>query len=140
MSTTRISRITVARLYNLGNYEHVRYELTVDVAEGDSAATALKNITAILHAMSPKPPVEPFAYQSALARLNAPEKAKDHFIYIKDEDNRAEAIKAQADEDREIVTKMGAFSLQRKKAIEALDDLGGTTVYKDDKLNWEDAQ
>ena len=30
----KITKITVGRLHNLGNYEHVRYELTVEVPEG----------------------------------------------------------------------------------------------------------
>ena len=57
-----VSRIVVGRLYNLGNYEHVRYELTVDVPEGRSAALALKNTLRLLKAANPKPPVASYDY------------------------------------------------------------------------------
>ena len=36
-----ITKITIGRLYNLGNYEHVRHDLTVEVKDGESAATAI---------------------------------------------------------------------------------------------------
>jgi hypothetical protein len=48
-----VTKITVARLYNTGNYEHVRYELTVEVHEGESAALALRGVTSILHRLAP---------------------------------------------------------------------------------------
>ncbi len=48
-----ISKITVARLYNTGNYEHVRYEMCVDVAEGESASAAFAGITSILSRLKP---------------------------------------------------------------------------------------
>src|SRR3954466_9951002 len=50
----RISRITIGRLYNLGSYEHVRYELTVEVPGGESAATAVIGMEKLLAALSPK--------------------------------------------------------------------------------------
>ena len=34
----RISRIGIGRLHNLGNYEHVRYEVTVELPPGTSPA------------------------------------------------------------------------------------------------------
>jgi hypothetical protein len=36
-----ITKITIGRLYNLGSYEHVRYELTAEVPQGESPATAI---------------------------------------------------------------------------------------------------
>jgi hypothetical protein len=48
-----ITKITAARLYNTGNYEHVRYELTVEVPEGESPALALRGVASILHRLKP---------------------------------------------------------------------------------------
>ena len=49
----KISKITVGRLYNLGNYEHIRYDLTVDVPDGESASTAIIAVERLLVALSP---------------------------------------------------------------------------------------
>lgn len=35
---TRVSRITVGRVHNLGNYENIRYEVTIDVGSNDDPA------------------------------------------------------------------------------------------------------
>lgn len=48
-----ITKITIGRLYNLGNYEHVRYDLTVEVKEGESAATAITGMEAIIAGLAP---------------------------------------------------------------------------------------
>jgi hypothetical protein len=30
----RVVRVGIGRLYNLGNYEHIRYDLTIEIPEG----------------------------------------------------------------------------------------------------------
>lgn len=49
-----ITKITIGRLYNIGNYEHVRYELTSEIPPGESPATCIIGIEKILAALSPK--------------------------------------------------------------------------------------
>ncbi len=49
-----ITRITVDRLYNLGSYEHVKFSLSVDVKEGESAAVAMLGVEKIMEALNPK--------------------------------------------------------------------------------------
>ena len=50
----QITKITIGRLYNLGSYEHVRYELTAEVPAGESAATAIIGMEKLMSALSPK--------------------------------------------------------------------------------------
>jgi hypothetical protein len=50
----KITKITIGRLYNLGSYEHVRYEISVEVPEGESSATALIGLEKVVTALSPK--------------------------------------------------------------------------------------
>lgn len=52
----RISRITIGRLHNLGNYEHVRYEVTVDLPPGTSPASVLHSTEQMLNGLEPRPP------------------------------------------------------------------------------------
>ena len=71
----RVSKITIGRLYNLGNYEHVRYELAVDVPDGASAAAVFASTVRLLRAVNPKPPCSKFDLESARQILG---KSADH--------------------------------------------------------------
>ena len=57
MPRSTVTRITIARLFNLGSYEHIRYEVTVEVPEGRSASSALIGLETVLSRLSPKRPV-----------------------------------------------------------------------------------
>lgn len=50
----KVSRFTIARLYNIGHYEHVRYELTIDIAPEDSPRTAFVDAERILSMLDPR--------------------------------------------------------------------------------------
>jgi hypothetical protein len=138
----RISRITVGRLYNLGNYENVRYDLTVEIPEGQSAVTAIVGLEKIIAGMAPIRGVKSEA-----------EIGNDAF--------RVEAMKKLTTDDwnrqfghckgyREEVTARyekdcKADKLKRNKAIKLaakaralFNSLGGAAQWKDAKLNWQD--
>ena len=51
-----ITKITIGRLYNLGSYEHIRYELTCEIPSGESPATALIGLEKLIGALNPKLP------------------------------------------------------------------------------------
>lgn len=70
--SARISRITAARLYNTGNYEHVRYEITVEVPEGEDPASAFTSATEILQGLKPVTSSNRFDYERAKAQLARP--------------------------------------------------------------------
>ena len=106
---SRISRITVARLYNIGNYEHIRYELTADVPEGNSAKIAISKLVRILRNANPKP----------LAKMT-------------DYDHNTQ------DTHQRIVKDVEAWVKGTKEALELLHKFGGTADHKDAKLEWDD--
>ena len=134
-SQTRISKITVARLYNLGNYEHVRYELTVDVPEGESARTALRNTMLLLKAANPKPPVSTQRYNHAKEFIAAPEKIATDITCKK---SRAKYLKEVVAASKKEVAEYEAWLKQRDRAMELLDRMGGATTHTDAKNTWED--
>ena len=122
----RVSRITVGRLHNLGNYEHVRYEIAVDVPEGASAMQTLSNVERVLAGLDPKPAVSEYDLQRASAALAKP--VEDWSDWERDN------VTAY----RNYIAKNEAWRAEQKLAREALDDIGGTSVYTDAKDKWED--
>lgn len=123
-----ISRITIGRLYNLGNYEHVRYELTADIPAGVKPAAVLVNVLKIIRAVDPKPPSSKYELARALeivakveASTEIPEHEKDNLNLYRDR------IRIHAN-----------WKANREKALEALDRFGGTEKLTDAKLSWGD--
>jgi hypothetical protein len=110
---TRVTKITVARLYSLGNYEHVRYEISAEVADGESAAEAMKSLMAITQRL--KPVKKDYRYDVAVSVLN------------KSVDTRTELEKENAEAYAAIVSGYTGAKALRLAAIEKLDALGGTS-------------
>jgi hypothetical protein len=121
---TRVTNITVARLYNLGNYEHVRYEITAEVADGESAAETLKRVLSITQRL--KPIKKPYDYDTAVEVLN------------KAIDQRTEMEKEKSEHYAEVVSGYNGLKALRLKAVEALDAIGGASTKTDAKLTWRD--
>lgn len=132
---TKITRLTVGRLYNLGNYEHVRYELTVDIGEGRSAALALRNIMRVLKAANPKSPVASYDLESARKKLEDPQSWHKN---VADPKERKKLIKEMVRSAKELVRSWDAWVARRKAAERLLDDIGASKVHKDAKLTWGD--
>lgn len=109
----RIRTISIARLHSLGNYEHVKVELTADVPEGASAKATLLELAAVVERL--KPVRKPYNYDHAVSVLNKTAEAL------------SEAEKYCLDEYREIVRNHAALKELQTAAIETLDQLGGST-------------
>lgn len=138
----KVSKITVGRLYNLGNYEHVRYELTVEVPEGQSAADAVRGLERIVAGLKPSRFMKTKAeLDNEAARIGAMQAMDDetwqrnygHCAGSREEvvaryvaDFEKEKRKAQAERDR-ISTAQSFF-----------DDVGGAAAWRDAKLDWQD--
>ena len=122
----RVSKITVGRLHNLGNYEHVRYEIAVDVPEGASATRTLSNVERVLAGLDPKPPVSEYDLQRAADALGKPVEEWPEW-----EQSNLNAYQNRISKDAE-------WRADQELARLALDDIGGTTVYTDAKDKWED--
>jgi hypothetical protein len=123
-SKPSISRITVGRLYNLGNYEHVRYELTVDVPAGVKPSHALTQVMRVLKAADPKPPCSNYELRTAWEAL-----AKDPAKLSEYDRDNLETFKARVD-------RYDAWLGLKAKALNLLDQMGGSKVHTDAKEAW----
>lgn len=56
MNQPRVSRLSVGRLCNLGNYEHIRYEVTVDIPEGVDVTKTLMTVEKALNTLAQPAP------------------------------------------------------------------------------------
>lgn len=144
----RISRITIGRLFNLGSYEHVRYELTIEVPEDESAATALEGTERLLAALNPKEPGNVPSESTVQHDERRVADMKERLAKGADEFNRyygpgfvgtPEEYIARCEESlRESIARREAWKARAKKARSLLDDLGGAAKWRDAKLEWDD--
>lgn len=120
---TRVTSISVGATYNLGNYENVRYDVSAEVGEGESAMAAFQELRYIIARL--KPLREPgCAHQFRRAsKLDEAERTQ----YQK------ENLPTLAEEMKDF---LGAKGL-RAEAIKMLDTLGGNSQFRDAKQNWE---
>ena len=145
----KVTKITLARLYNLGSYEHVRYELSVDLGAGDSAANAMLGLEHIMSALNPKtstsdrPELErkarrinelktDLAASTGEAGENEFRRKHGHF-----EGTPEEYVSRCEQSFLANVAKRTAWEERAQKARKLLDDLGGAVHWKDAKLDWE---
>jgi len=120
---SRITTITVARLYNLGNYEHVRFEISAEVPKGGSPKQTLLDVSAIAARL--KPVRKPYDYDSAVAVLN------------KLPEQMSEYEKNHIEEYQEKVKDHAAAKALQHSAFELLEAIGGTSKITDAKDKWE---
>jgi hypothetical protein len=141
-----ITKITVGRLYNLGSYEHVRYELTVEIKEGELAATALTGIERIFAALNPSTSGVEKEYEirnnaNRVARMKelleqkGEEEFRGQYNYFEGTPEEYIARCEQGVADSR--AKRAAWEARSRKARELLDDLGGAARWRDAKLDWD---
>lgn len=143
----RIVRITVGRLYNLGSYEHVRYELTIEIPEKASAAKTLEGVERLLSALNPREPGgvpsetdisgDELRVTSMKERLLKGEDEFDRHYGHSFVGTREEYIARCEGSLQESMAKRKAWKERSQKARLLLDDLGGAAEWKDAKLNWD---
>lgn len=140
-----ITRIEVARLYNLGSYEHISYKLSADVKEGESAEKAMLGLEKIISALSPKTSThsrlelerEKLNLDNMHERFSneGPDEFRryhGHFVGTPEE-----YIARCEQSHAENVIRRDEWEARNTKARKMLDDLGGAAVWKDAKLDWE---
>ncbi len=141
-----ITKITIGRLYNLGSYEHVRYELTAEVPQGESAATAIIGLEKILTALSPKnsthsrDELDRQKRQLEAMHRKLSDEGPDEFrrYYGHEFVGTPEEYIARCEESHaQDVAAREAWEARSAKARKLLDDLGGAANFKDAKLDWE---
>lgn len=117
-----LSRITIGRLYNLGNYEHVRYELTFEVTPGEDPSAIMKVAEKVIRDLQPVKDTGEAHRQSVLKRP-----ASDLAPW---ELQQVEALKDESSRYRHALSR-------RRDAIEKLKSLGGIQAFKDAKDQWD---
>jgi ribosomal protein S10 len=122
----RISRLTLSRLHNLGNYEHVRYEITVEIPPGNSPASVLREAEQLLEDVNPPRPVSAGDLSRAHAKLKLPAVEGSEW----DASERETA--------RRRIALHEAWLHQREKMLARFDRLGGVKVFTDAKMDWSD--
>lgn len=140
MNKPSITKITVGRLYNLGNYEHVRYEITAEVPENCSARQAVVGIEKILSGLKPV----------SCKSLGDLRRAAEYIQEMKaqsDEDFKSrhfsavgtrEEITARYEKQYAVEVETRRLSLENAaKARDLFDCLGGASIWKDAKLDWD---
>jgi hypothetical protein len=139
---SRVSKISIGRVYNLGNYEHVRYEITVDVPEGQSAAKA---IVGLEHVIAGLKPLRHINEEHELARDAAniermkkytDEEWQSHHGHSVG--TRKEVIARYVKAHREAVQRRKAAVKIAAKARALFDNLNGAEKFKDAKLDWDE--
>lgn len=137
-----VSKITIARLFNLGNYEHVRFEIAVDVKEGEDAQQCLSNLEQIIEALNPKPPHgirSESELQEARRRLAAAiSLTPDEFIERYPGTPRIKKLQELKKQLNESEEKSKPWIARRAAAQAALNNLGGKIEFKDAKHDWND--
>lgn len=113
---TRVTSITVARLYNLGNYEHVRYEVTAVVGPEDKASEVFANLDAVMLAMNPNHKV---SLGEIIHANNVLSETPDDT-----DENKLRRKGAQ-----HVLNRVKRATERRAEALEVFNDLGGATVF-----------
>lgn len=134
-----VSKITIGRLFNLGNYEHIRYEIAVDV-KADEAATALAGLERILEALNPKKPIwylTPAAAASAKKRIQDLREMTDEEVRKRHGQSKYSLLVKWHKQWSEQASKTHRWDIREKHARQMLDDLGGAAKYVDAKENWD---
>jgi Fe-S cluster assembly scaffold protein SufB len=122
----RVSRISIGRLYNLGRYEHKRYEISLDIPEGADAAAAMHRLQSILWDLRPVK-VDDYTLSRSkrlIAKADAGEELAEH-------------EKEDLENSRAYVEKIEAGKQRIVQAVAALNSFGGTSEYKDHKEDWD---
>lgn len=111
MKPPRITRITVARLHNLGNYEHSRIEVEVAIPKHASAGATLQHVQSLLEELDPKCPVADWSLANARRVLAQTETPGEHDL---------ESISAA----RATIAAYEEWQEKQARAYDALDHLG----------------
>ena len=121
----RISRATIARLHNRGNYEHSRYEVTVEIPPGVDAGSVLRELDQMLEDIEPCSPVSMWDLRRAIDALKSPPIENDPH----DQGNRrtySEYIRRHSDWEK-----------RRDAAYARFTELNGIERYTDAKVHWD---
>ena len=123
---SRISKIHLGRVYNLGNYENIRYEISVDIGVNDNPAEVLIRLEKILKGLYLKSGVSGY------------ELRQFEELMAKPEDQHSEYEKKSLPSLKEKYERHEKAKRIRLAAREPLATLNASSEFTDHKLDWDD--
>jgi len=142
--SSKVRTITLGRLYNLGNYEHIRYEIAVDLDPAEDPSEMLIGLSRIMESLKPLEKYQcPTERSLERARkdilrheaMSDEEYEREHFGATSTRRQYIDFSIAQLKRDTE---RREEAIAKREKAHKMLDALGGAAKWTDAKLDWED--
>lgn len=119
----KVTRVGIGRLHNLGNYEHIRYDVTVEFVDGEDVGPTIARLERLLGALAPVK--KDYDYERAVRIMADPEKQSETSLGL-------------IEQYKKCIEKHDAAIARRRSALEAFDNLGGVSAYTDAKEKWED--
>lgn len=139
-----VTRITVARLFSLGNYEHIRYEVTAEVDPTEKPSAILNRLCKTIEELRPNKSV------ATPAALKSDWKEIQYLASVPEEEwsakhgwrgaSKAEVIKSRLETYKAALDAYHDAKRHEEEAKRQLDDLGGASTFTDAKLDWDDNQ
>lgn len=130
----RITRLTVGRLFNLGHYEHVRYEIAVEVPECADPVKAMSDLCSTLESLNPKPPHDKVSIDQAKNFLKDPTAPS----WIGEDEAKQDYIQKEIQNAQETISEMETWKDRRRHAMAAWAKAGGSQLFTDAKVLWDD--
>lgn len=139
----KVTKVTIGRLFNLGSYEHVRYEVSIELNDGDNPGKCVRDLETLVEAMNPK---EPSTTQESIDRAQRNYDAmvlmdedafrRQHgYTFTGTREEYQNRIAKGLAEDR---VKLALWQSKAQWAREQLANIGAVEVRRDAKLSWDD--
>lgn len=122
---TFISKICVSRLHNLGNYEHVRYEITADVSPSDDPTLILQRLEAVVDGLQKRTGFSDYEIEQARSVLSKPAS------------ELSEREISRLPHYQSTIEKYDAALRIREEASNYLREIGGSYEFTDSKDSWD---
>ena len=117
----RVARISIDRLFNLGDHEQVKYSVSVDVAGTESAEKVFENLEKVMEALRP-------IRESEIQEIG--------YLRTRIAQYEGEYRQKLQKELEETTQSISTRQQRHEKALRTLNELGGTVTWVDAKKEW----
>lgn len=139
---SKIKTIQIGRVYNLGNYEHVRYDITAEVEPEEDPSQVMTGLEKVIEGLRPVKGVascsELNRNRTEVEKMRTMSDAEFKQSFGGHTGTRAEIIELYHVGYCKKVTDRAEALTRAKGARKMLSDLNGAAIWKDAKLEWED--
>jgi hypothetical protein len=130
-AATPKARVSVTRLFNLGNFEHLKMDVSIEVPPNE-IGEFLHLLELKLNELDPTPPCDDYALDDARQWMEMPgnlrmEHAKEHgFCNSNDEADVAIWVSEKTAKSVNVIHQFDAWQANRHDAFQALNRLGAS--------------